>query len=331
MKKILAIALVLLFIAGFVYADYTKVKYNPVEIATGTGTLTDGRVCTYDSAGNEIDCSTVTSANLAATLSDETGTGVAVFGTAPTFTTNITSPILNFGSASGLTTGYLTSTSHATKGSYSLNSAGTIVVDEANVRIGIGTTPTYEFDITKAKTGGVIGHIKNSSAGTGNYGQMLIKADTAILYLHALSSTYSSSGTEVANGAAVTTDGVGGLSVGAANASGVLRFYTGGTTEQWRIGATGLLSSSVAGNGLGIKEGTNATMGTATLVAGTATVSTTKVTASSRIFLTPQSLGTVTVPWAVGVTARTAATSFTITSATDTDTSVVAWIIMEPS
>lgn len=86
-----------------------------------------------------------------------------------------------------------------------------------------------------------------------------------------------------------------------------------------------------AGNGIYIKEGTNATMGTATLVAGTVTVSTTKVTASSRIFLTIQSLGTVTVPSTIGITTRTAGTSFTITSTSAVDTSVIAWVIFEPA
>lgn len=87
----------------------------------------------------------------------------------------------------------------------------------------------------------------------------------------------------------------------------------------------------VAGGGIYVKEGSNATMGVATLVAGTVTVNTTKVTANSRIILTTQSLGTVAVPTEIAVTARTAATSFTITSASVTDTSVVAWIIIEPS
>ena len=90
------------------------------------------------------------------------------------------------------------------------------------------------------------------------------------------------------------------------------------------------IKTTTAGKGLYIKEGANACMGTATLVAGTVTVATTKVTANSRIFLTVQSLGTVAIPTAIAVTARVAATSFTITSAAVTDTSVVAWMIVEP-
>jgi len=95
--------------------------------------------------------------------------------------------------------------------------------------------------------------------------------------------------------------------------------------------ANGSLYLGTAGNGLLIKEGSNATMGTATLSAGTATVSTTKVTSNSRIFLTIQSLGTVSVPKSIGVTGRSAGTSFTITSEDNTDTSVIAWMIVEPA
>lgn len=91
----------------------------------------------------------------------------------------------------------------------------------------------------------------------------------------------------------------------------------------------GNLSISTAGKGLNVKEGSNARMGTATLVGGTATVSTTAVTASSRIFLTSNTDGGT--PGFVRVSARTAATNFTITSSSGTDTSTIAWIIFEPS
>jgi hypothetical protein len=114
--------------------------------------------------------------------------------------------------------------------------------------------------------------------------------------------------------------------------------FTGGGTA-WNIYADGTapngfggdLKLLTAGNGFYVKEGTNATMGTATLVAGTVTVNTTKVTANSRIYLTVQSLGTVAVATPIAITARVAGTSFTITSSGVTDTSVISWIIIEPS
>ena len=69
-------------------------------------------------------------------------------------------------------------------------------------------------------------------------------------------------------------------------------------------------------------------VGTATLVAGTATVSTSLIGASSIVFLTVQALGTVTVPKAVAIANVVAGVSFDIISADVTDTSVVAWSIV---
>lgn len=89
------------------------------------------------------------------------------------------------------------------------------------------------------------------------------------------------------------------------------------------------LKLNTAGNGLYVKEGTNATMGVATLVGGTVTVNTTKVTANSRIFLTPQN-ASGTPGW-VGISARTPGTDFTITSSDAGDTSDIAWMIVEPA
>ncbi|MGW3153995.1 hypothetical protein [Streptomyces sp. NPDC001089] len=83
------------------------------------------------------------------------------------------------------------------------------------------------------------------------------------------------------------------------------------------------------GKGLRIAEGTNAKMGTAVLVAGAVTVSNTAVTANSRIFVTTQTPGG-TVGYAY-VSARTAGTSFSITSTSGSDTSTVAYLIVEPS
>lgn len=101
------------------------------------------------------------------------------------------------------------------------------------------------------------------------------------------------------------------------------------------VGSLGTLSSDVkmgtAGNGLYVKEGANATMGAVVLVLGNATVSTNKVTANSRIFLGNQALGTITAPVALAVTGRTPGTSFSIGSANLTDTSTIAWMIVEPA
>lgn len=106
-------------------------------------------------------------------------------------------------------------------------------------------------------------------------------------------------------------------------------------SDQTLVGdAAGILTSGpvklgTVGNGFFVKEGANATMGLATLVAGTVVVSTTKVTATSRILLTHQTVGG-TAGFLV-VSARTGGTSFTILSSNAADTSTIAWLLVEPA
>jgi hypothetical protein len=90
---------------------------------------------------------------------------------------------------------------------------------------------------------------------------------------------------------------------------------------------TGAFSVTTAGQGLRVKEGSNAKQGTAVLTAGTATVANTSVTATSRILLTSQADGGA--PGFVRVSSRAAGTSFTITSSSATDTSTIAYEIFE--
>ena len=95
------------------------------------------------------------------------------------------------------------------------------------------------------------------------------------------------------------------------------------------LGCSGDVAINTAGAGLRVKEGSNAKMGLVALAAGTATVFTSAVTSNSRIFLTQQN-GNGT-PGALYISARTAGTSFSITSTAGADVSDVAWMIVEPS
>ncbi len=130
-----------------------------------------------------------------------------------------------------------------------------------------------------------------------------------------------------------TMTGLLALATGLAGVGGVT---VGGDVNLYRSAADILctdddLRLSTLGKGLRLAEGTNAKAGVATLVTGTKVVSTTAVTATSRIHLTCQSLGTVVAPSALCVSARTAGTSFTILASQATDTSVIYWSIIEPS
>lgn len=97
----------------------------------------------------------------------------------------------------------------------------------------------------------------------------------------------------------------------------------------------GNLILSAAGNGIQIREGTNARMGVATLVNGTVTVSNTSVTTSTRFILTRRGKNASTAIGELSVETVTASTSFVITAlkadaTTETgDVSTVHWQLVE--
>ena len=66
--------------------------------------------------------------------------------------------------------------------------------------------------------------------------------------------------------------------------------------------------------------------GTTTLVAGTKTVTNTKVASGDKILVTPYTLGGT--PGTLSVGTITEATSFVVQSSSNSDTSVVAWVIV---
>jgi hypothetical protein len=143
-----------------------------------------------------------------------------------------------------------------------------------------------------------------------------------------------------AGGATITSGGLtvsaGGAGItGNSTVTGTLTVSTTITATLGNITATnGNFVLGTAGNKLNSTSVATTTaagansFGTVALVAGTATVATTAVTASSMIFLTCQALGTVVVPSALCVSSKTAGTNFIITASQGTDTSTIAWFIV---
>jgi hypothetical protein len=106
---------------------------------------------------------------------------------------------------------------------------------------------------------------------------------------------------------------------------------TAGTTLTATSGAitatNGNLVLGTAGNKISIATGANASAGqSAAMTAGSITISTTAVTASSLIFLTNGLVGGT--PGTLSVGTITAGTSFVINSSSGSDTSKVNWIII---
>ncbi len=148
------------------------------------------------------------------------------------------------------------------------------------------------------------------------------------------------------SGAGVTTIGTGGTgATNIGNATGNTA-VTGTLTTSGAITATTGNITAAAGNLVatlgnlnlnGVSSKVNVSVAapatasagtTAALTAGAIVVATTAITASSLVFFATNTLGTVTVPQAYRVSARTPGVSFTIQSQDATDTSTVNyWII----
>jgi hypothetical protein len=204
--------------------------------------------------------------------------------------------------------GHITFGGSAATGSFVANSTSAVT-------IGVGTLNTIQLYFNTGLTNG------NSYTPTERHrfnstGLSLGQATAPLAYLQVAANTASIPSMILTSSAGV-------------NYTGTISGAIWNNSSDLQIQGVGLGLNTV-GAGLKIKEGTNAAMGTATLVGGTVTVSTTKVTANSRIFLTVNG-GTLTNVGSPYISARTAGTSFTITSTNASDASNVAWIIIEPN
>lgn len=176
-----------------------------------------------------------------------------------------------------------------------------------------------------AVVNGVAGSVITLQTVTGTWNN----GDTVVNSTHAFPGARTITLTTALGGTLVLRGGL-----GTAGTPGVVQFQTSAGTATADFKDTEVdihldVKLDTAGKGLYVKEGTNATMGKSTLVAGTVTVSTTKVTANSRVMLTGQnSSGT---HGELTISARTAGTSFVITSSNASDTRDIAWIIFEPA
>lgn len=162
-----------------------------VSSLSGTASgLTAGTVTTnanltghITSTGNATVLGSFSSANLRTALTDETGTGVAVFGTSPTFTTDITAPEVygGTGSAENL---FLQSTSHATRGRIKCLDGLSVFAEDktftAATGSGIVINSTYTLDFTNSTFGSAFNFsptvvYKQSASGFGG-GSLFVNA-----------------------------------------------------------------------------------------------------------------------------------------------------------
>lgn len=277
-----------------------------------------------------------------------TGSGSVVKATSPIFTTNITSPIV-YGSSSASGTLLLQATSNATQGNITMNGLSCLFQTSGTQRLGIssttfnstssihnffpvalttGSAPHFQF-ATASQTSRTASTQVNEMlldfsltqtwAGSGGAGtvteqnSVLLKAPT-----------YAFAGTNTMTTASTFT-------IDKAPVAGTNATITNPYAFWVKAGLSRLdggLTMTTAGSGISIKTGANCTANTATLSSGTVTVSNTKVTANSLIFLQTRTasgtLGTLSYTISPG-------TSFTVTSTSALDNSTFNWWILEPN
>lgn len=120
-----------------------------------------------------------------------------------------------------------------------------------------------------------------------------------------------------------TIFGTGCTGTGSTNGTGAIGINT--NNPQHTLDVNGDLGTP----SLKITEGANRKQNVVTLIAGSKVVANTSVTATSRIFLTSQTDGGT--PGWLRVSSRIPGTSFTITSSSASDVSIVAYLFTEPA
>ena len=105
--------------------------------------------------------------------------------------------------------------------------------------LGIGSTSTINstdlLGIDGSTSGGITTTFRNSSTNSAAYFQSRIQNSTSAYTWGITSTGYTPSGIFAADGAFMQSTGAGGLSICASNAAGVIRLYSGSTTESLRL------------------------------------------------------------------------------------------------
>lgn len=138
-------------------------------------------------------------------------------------------------------------------------------------------------------------------------------------------------------GNSVLNVGAGAMNITFSGTQGLLKGFSGIDLNPAVLGGSGSitvtggdLALKTAGNTLCLNSAANGVMGSGTLSSGSATISTTAVTAASFIFLTDTSSGIVNVG-TLTVSSISAGTNFIVKSTNVADSGTFNWVILKPS
>lgn len=287
--------------------------------AGGTLTVTTGGA-SITSAANTVNTTHVggglTGSNTSSTLSitetwNTSGAPVGILYAVTNTASSASSLLMDLRSGSGGATSR-----------FSVTVAGNVTTGgslSVGTSIGVGTGITVGTTVTVATAGSFL------VSGRGGWSA---SADGTFLFTNSAANgiTRLMLGLTTTSGSAIAVSGTT-VSFTLGDGTGNATVNTGTLGVTGTVTASGDLVLSTIGKTISIKGGSNAKIGTGTLVAGAATISTTAVTANSRIFLTDTG-GGVNIG-AIYVSTITAGTSFVVTSLNVLDTSSFNWWIVE--
>lgn len=206
------------FSSASTWASSAALAANAIVIGGGAGaapstTTTGTGILTF--------LGTPSSANLAAAVTDETGSGALVFGTAPNFTTSITSPIV-YGSSSASGSLTLTATSSGTDGAVIFQSDPTTESGRftSTQQFLVGTTSALGAgdvaNFYRNANDGTYIRVTNATSGTIAQAGFVASTDNGATSVQNIiySAGYTSSGIAVASTAVYRTTAAGGLNMG---------------------------------------------------------------------------------------------------------------------
>lgn len=244
--------------------------------------------------------------------------------------------------AGGLITGgTVTSTGALTAGATSITgAAGTTALTVAQTARTSGvlpyikwTIPTDTAQTTATESPGVLSVTGTRTWAAGTVAlqrEINFVAPTYATATFTEAATLNISGAPISGtGAAETTTNAVLIAAGAVNGAGTAPVTANSLKILNPTGASGKNFAILVGTAgtavVNIRHGI-----TTALVGGTLAVTDTASTANTRYFLTAHTLGTVAVPSAYYVSARSAGATFTITASAPTDTSTIDWLAIEP-
>ncbi len=161
--------------------------------------------------------------------------GTVVLGVGPNTTAvNIPGTLAVTGAVTGGTYNSQTISSAA-------NLTGTLAVGGLLTVSGFGTN---RFDVNATDSGIHAAVFGNAYSSTTTIGRVQIIGGSGSLFLDQFAQGYTTSSTAIAASSRIYGSGSGGVSIVADNASGAIRFYSGGTTEHMSLSSAGLLTVS---------------------------------------------------------------------------------------